>query len=121
MGRPAATTKQNEKAATRSRRLETESLLRFRQQGCRFNPDRCGLRVGNSFHLNVVSLVVGELVGVLHGPDFVVAIVVERSRERRMEYAGCLTTLASWWFLEEEIAGPVDLLSSPPSLLAARV
>jgi beta-lactamase regulating signal transducer with metallopeptidase domain len=47
--------------------------------------------------------------------------VVERSRERRLEYAGCLTTLASWWFLEEEIAGPVDFLSSPPSLLAARV
>ena len=47
--------------------------------------------------------------------------VVERSREHRLEYAGCLTTLASWWFLEEEIAGPVDLLSSPPSLLGARV
>jgi len=47
--------------------------------------------------------------------------VVERSREHRLEYAGCLTTLASWWFLEEEIAGPVDFLSSPPSLLAARV
>ncbi len=47
--------------------------------------------------------------------------VVERSGEHRLEYAGCLTTLASWWFLEEEIAGPVDFLSSPPSLLAARV
>jgi beta-lactamase regulating signal transducer with metallopeptidase domain len=47
--------------------------------------------------------------------------VVERSDERRIEYASCLTTLASWWFLEEEIAGPVDFLSSPPTLLAARV
>jgi beta-lactamase regulating signal transducer with metallopeptidase domain len=47
--------------------------------------------------------------------------VVDRSSERRLEYASCLTTLASWWFLEEEIAGPVDFLSSPPSLLAARV
>jgi beta-lactamase regulating signal transducer with metallopeptidase domain len=47
--------------------------------------------------------------------------VVERSHERRLEYAGCLTTLASWWFLEEETAGPVDFLSSPPSLLTARV
>jgi beta-lactamase regulating signal transducer with metallopeptidase domain len=47
--------------------------------------------------------------------------VVECSRERRLEYAGCLTTLASWWFLDEEIAGPVDFPSSPPSLLAARV
>jgi beta-lactamase regulating signal transducer with metallopeptidase domain len=47
--------------------------------------------------------------------------VVERSDERRIEYASCLTTLANWWFLEEDIAGPVDFLSSPPSLLAARV
>ena len=47
--------------------------------------------------------------------------VVQRSSEGRLEYASCLTTLASWWFLEEEIAGPVDFLSSPPSLLAARV
>jgi len=47
--------------------------------------------------------------------------VVERSDERRLEYASCLTTLANWWFLEEDIAGPVDFLSSPPSLLAARV
>jgi beta-lactamase regulating signal transducer with metallopeptidase domain len=47
--------------------------------------------------------------------------VADRSSERRLEYASCLTTLASWWFLEEEIAGPVDFLSSPPSLLAARV
>ncbi len=47
--------------------------------------------------------------------------VAERSDERRLEYASCLTTLANWWFLEEDIAGPVDFLSSPPSLLAARV
>jgi beta-lactamase regulating signal transducer with metallopeptidase domain len=47
--------------------------------------------------------------------------VVERSGEQRLEYASSLTTLASWWFLEEEIAGPVDLLSSSPSLLTARV
>ena len=47
--------------------------------------------------------------------------VVDRTGERRLEYASCLTTLASWWFLEEEIAGPVDFLSSPPSLLGARV
>jgi beta-lactamase regulating signal transducer with metallopeptidase domain len=47
--------------------------------------------------------------------------VVERSDDRRLEYASCLTTLASWWFLEEEIVGPVDFLSSAPSLLAARV
>ncbi len=47
--------------------------------------------------------------------------VVDRSAGRRLEYANCLTTLASWWFLEEEIAGSVDFLSSPPSLLATRV
>src|SRR6266849_6232545 len=47
--------------------------------------------------------------------------VVERSDKCRFEYASCLTTLANWWFLEEDIAGPVDFLSSPPSLLAARV
>jgi beta-lactamase regulating signal transducer with metallopeptidase domain len=47
--------------------------------------------------------------------------VVQSSRETRVEYASCLTTLASWWFLEEEAAGQVDFLSSPPSLLAARV
>ncbi len=47
--------------------------------------------------------------------------VVDCSGERRLEYANCLTTLASWWLLEEEIAGPVDFLSSPPSLLSARV
>jgi hypothetical protein len=47
--------------------------------------------------------------------------VVQRSRESRLEYASCLTTLASWWFLEEEATDPVEFLSSPPSLLAARV
>jgi len=47
--------------------------------------------------------------------------VVQGSREDRVEYASCLTTLASWWFLEEETAGHVDFLSSPPSLLGARV
>jgi beta-lactamase regulating signal transducer with metallopeptidase domain len=46
---------------------------------------------------------------------------VEGSRKQRLEYATCLTTLASWRFLEEEMAGPVDFLSSTPSLLAARV
>src|SRR5437660_8744922 len=47
--------------------------------------------------------------------------VAQGSRENRVEYASCLTTLASWWFLAEEAAGQVDFLSSPPSLLAARV
>ncbi len=47
--------------------------------------------------------------------------VVQGSRENRVEYASCLTTLASWWFLEKEAAGQVDFLSSPPSLLGARV
>ena len=47
--------------------------------------------------------------------------VVQGSREDRVEYASCLTTLASWWFLEEGVAGQVDFLSSPPSLLGARV
>ena len=47
--------------------------------------------------------------------------VVDRSAHRRLEYANCLTTLASWWFLEEETAGSVDFFSSPPSLLATRV
>jgi len=47
--------------------------------------------------------------------------VAQGSRENRVEYASCLTTLASWWFLAEETAGQVDFLSSPPSLLAARV
>jgi len=45
----------------------------------------------------------------------------EYSRERRLEYATCLTTLANWRLLEEEIAGSVDFLSSVSSLLAARV
>jgi Zn-dependent protease with chaperone function len=47
--------------------------------------------------------------------------VADRSAQRRLEYANCLTTLASWWFLEEELAASVDFLSSPPSLLATRV
>lgn len=47
--------------------------------------------------------------------------VVKHSREHRLEYAGCLTTLASFWFLEEKIAGAVDFLSPPTSLLAVRV
>src|SRR6266849_6765088 len=47
--------------------------------------------------------------------------VAQGSPENRVEYASCLTTLASWWFLAEEAAGQVDFLSSPPSLLAARV
>jgi beta-lactamase regulating signal transducer with metallopeptidase domain len=47
--------------------------------------------------------------------------VAQRSRESRLEYASCLTTLASWWFLQEEATGQVDFFSSPPSLLAARV
>jgi beta-lactamase regulating signal transducer with metallopeptidase domain len=47
--------------------------------------------------------------------------VVQRSRKSRLEYASCLTTLANWWFLEEKVTGQVDFLSSPPSLLAARV
>jgi len=47
--------------------------------------------------------------------------VVEGSDVRRFEYATCLTTLASWWWLpEEEHAGEIDFLSSP-SLLTARV
>jgi beta-lactamase regulating signal transducer with metallopeptidase domain len=47
--------------------------------------------------------------------------VVEGSGDRRLEYASCLTTLASWWFLGEQTSGQVDFLSSPPSLLTARV
>jgi hypothetical protein len=47
--------------------------------------------------------------------------VVQTSRESRLEYASCLTTLATWWFLEEEAGGQVDFLSLHPSLLAARV
>jgi beta-lactamase regulating signal transducer with metallopeptidase domain len=47
--------------------------------------------------------------------------VVPRSVEGRLQYASCLTTLAAWWFLEENPAGPVDFLSPRSSLLAARV
>jgi beta-lactamase regulating signal transducer with metallopeptidase domain len=47
--------------------------------------------------------------------------VAQDSRDNRVEYAGCLTTLASWWFLAEETAGQVDFVSSPSSLLATRV
>jgi beta-lactamase regulating signal transducer with metallopeptidase domain len=47
--------------------------------------------------------------------------VVEGSDIRRLEYATCLTTLASWWRLpDEKPAGPIDFLSSP-SLLTARI
>ena len=46
---------------------------------------------------------------------------VECSLERRLDYAACLTTLASWRFAREETAGRVDFLSSTPTLLAARV
>ena len=45
---------------------------------------------------------------------------VARSSERRLEYATCLTTLATWRLSREELAGPVDFLSSS-SLLATRV
>ena len=47
--------------------------------------------------------------------------VGQGSPESRLEYASCLTTLANWWFLGEEGRGQVDFLSSPSSLLAARV
>lgn len=47
--------------------------------------------------------------------------VVPRSVEGRLEYASCLTSLAAWWFLQENPAGPVDFLSPRSSLLAARV
>jgi beta-lactamase regulating signal transducer with metallopeptidase domain len=47
--------------------------------------------------------------------------VVEGSGVHRLEYATCLTTLATWrWLAEPGHAGPIDFLSSP-SLLAARV
>jgi len=47
--------------------------------------------------------------------------VVEGSGLRRLEYATCLTTLATWqWVPEPDHAGPIDFLSSS-SLLAARV
>ena len=45
---------------------------------------------------------------------------VGHSDEFRLEYAGCLTTLAGWQFSGEEFAGPIDFLSAP-SLLATRV
>src|SRR5215472_770432 len=47
--------------------------------------------------------------------------VVPSTVEGRLEYASCLTTLAAWWFLQENPAGPVDFLSPRSSLLAARV
>lgn len=46
---------------------------------------------------------------------------VDCSPERRLEYATCLTALASWRVAAEHMAGPVDFLPSAPSLLAARV
>ena len=45
---------------------------------------------------------------------------VDCSDERRLAFAACLTTLASWRLSGENFAGQVDLLSSP-SLLATRV
>jgi beta-lactamase regulating signal transducer with metallopeptidase domain len=45
---------------------------------------------------------------------------VDRSDECRLEYAACLTALASWRLFGEDYAGPIDFLSSP-SLLGARV
>lgn len=45
---------------------------------------------------------------------------VDRSDTCRLEYAACLTTLASWRLPGEDFAGPIDFLSSP-SLLGARV
>jgi hypothetical protein len=45
---------------------------------------------------------------------------VDRSDACRLEYAACLTTLASWRLAGEGFAGPIDFLSSPP-LLATRV
>jgi beta-lactamase regulating signal transducer with metallopeptidase domain len=45
---------------------------------------------------------------------------VDRSDACRLEYAACLTTLASWRLPGEDLAGPIDFLSSP-SLLGARV
>ena len=43
---------------------------------------------------------------------------VDRSNACRLEYAACLTTLASWRLSGEDFAGPIDFLS-PPSLLGA--
>ena len=45
---------------------------------------------------------------------------VDRSDASRLEYAACLTTLASWRLAGEDFTGPIDFLSSP-SLLGARV
>ena len=45
---------------------------------------------------------------------------VDRSDACRLEYAACLTTLASWRISGQDLAGPIDFLSSP-SLLGARV
>jgi beta-lactamase regulating signal transducer with metallopeptidase domain len=45
---------------------------------------------------------------------------VDRSDACRLEYAACLTTLASWRLAGEDFAGPIDFLSAP-SLLGARV
>jgi beta-lactamase regulating signal transducer with metallopeptidase domain len=45
---------------------------------------------------------------------------VDRSDACRLEYAACLTTLASWRLSGEEFSGPIDFLSAP-SLLGARV
>lgn len=45
---------------------------------------------------------------------------VDHSDQVRLEYAGCLTTLANWQLYGDQLAGPIDFLSSP-SLLATRV
>lgn len=45
---------------------------------------------------------------------------VDRSDACRVEYAACLTTLASWRLSEEGFAGSIDFRSTP-SLLATRV
>ncbi|HYK34315.1 M56 family metallopeptidase [Alloacidobacterium sp.] len=44
----------------------------------------------------------------------------DRSDACRLDYAACLTTLASWRLSGEGFAGPIDFLSSP-SLLSTRV
>lgn len=45
---------------------------------------------------------------------------VDRSDTCRLDYAACLTTVASWRLSGEGFAGPIDFLSSP-SLLSTRV
>jgi beta-lactamase regulating signal transducer with metallopeptidase domain len=45
---------------------------------------------------------------------------VDRSDACRLEFAACLTNLASWRLSGRYFAGPIDFLS-PPSLLGARV